>query len=37
MTVVIKQFTLNTKPYCDVIDITQDVQDALNDRKVNYY
>lgn len=31
MTVVLKTFTLKTKPYCDVIDITQEVQSAVEE------
>ena len=31
MTVVLKTFKVNSKPYCDVIDITDDVQAALNE------
>ncbi len=31
MTVVFKTFQLRTKPYCDVIDITQEVQDAIKE------
>lgn len=30
MAVIIKQFTLSTKPYCDVINITENVQEAIN-------
>ena len=31
MTVVLKKFQLKTKPYCDVIDITQQVQNAVSE------
>ncbi len=31
MTAILKTFKISTKPYCDVIDITQEVQDALNE------
>ncbi len=31
MTVIFKTFELRTRPYCDVINITQNVQDALNE------
>ncbi len=31
MTVVLKTFNLRTKPYCDVINITQEVQSAVRD------
>ncbi len=34
MTVVLKTFELRTKAYCDVINITQQVQDALNKSNV---
>ncbi|MFW9937662.1 MAG: YjbQ family protein, partial [Candidatus Thorarchaeota archaeon] len=30
MTVELKTFEINTKPFCDIIDITSQVQDALN-------
>jgi secondary thiamine-phosphate synthase enzyme len=31
MTVVLKTFQLRTKPYCDIIDITNQVQTAVNE------
>jgi len=34
MTVVLKKFQLSTKPYCDIIDITQQVQSAVNESGV---
>ena len=34
MTVVLKTFQLKTKPYCDIIDITNQVQTAVNESKI---
>ena len=34
MTVVLKTFQLRTKPYCDIIDITNQVQTAVNESKI---
>jgi secondary thiamine-phosphate synthase enzyme len=34
MTVIFKTFQLKTKPYCDVIDITQQVQNVINESDV---
>jgi secondary thiamine-phosphate synthase enzyme len=34
MTVIFKTFQLKTKPYCDVINITQQVQNAINESDV---
>jgi secondary thiamine-phosphate synthase enzyme len=34
MTVIFKRFQLKTKPYCDVINITQQVQSAITESKV---
>ena len=31
MTVVLKSFQLRTEPYCDIIDITQQVQNAVKE------
>ncbi len=31
MTVILKKFQLSTKPYCDIIDITQQVQNAVSE------
>lgn len=31
MTVVLKKFSLKTKPYCDVINITNEVEDAVRE------
>ncbi|TFG09190.1 MAG: YjbQ family protein [Promethearchaeota archaeon] len=35
MTVSIKNFKIKTKAYCEVIDITSQVQDALRDSGIN--
>jgi secondary thiamine-phosphate synthase enzyme len=34
MTTILKSFKLRTKAYCDVIDITQHVQNAINESDV---
>lgn len=34
MTVVLKTFELRTKPYCDVINITQQVQSAVRESNI---
>jgi len=34
MTVVLKTFQLSTKPYCDIIDITHQVQTAVSESKI---
>ena len=34
MTVIFKTFQLRTKPYCDVIDITQQIQNAISESNV---
>ena len=34
MTVIFKRFQLKTKPYCDVINITQQVQNAIEESDV---
>lgn len=35
MTTIIKSFNLKTKAYCDVINITQQVQQAINKSAIN--
>ena len=34
MTVIFKTFQLRTKPYCDVIDITQQIQNAISESNI---
>ncbi len=35
MTAILKSFNLNTKAYCDVINITAKVQQSINDSGIN--